>query len=273
MRTIVHLSDLHFNAVNDDLIEPLVASVQSVAPDVLAVSGDLTQHAWPAEFRRAAELMKRLPGVLIVVPGNHDMSFYNPVRRATQRLRLFRDLITADPEPFYADDEIAVLGLNTARVRHLRDGRIREWQVRRLEEKLGKHPMRVLVTHHPFDLPAVYPGSEILSGGQAYIRRVVRSVDVLLAGHMHISHAGPTALRYEFEAESAVFVQAGTALSTRGRGELNAFQVIRTTVTQIEVTQHSFTGAAFTADAVRRFERQGGGWQLAAGNGPHSVSA
>ena len=46
------------------------------------------------------------------------------------------------------------------------------------------------------------------------MKRVVAAVDVLLAGHMHISHAAPTAIRYKLAGNSAVFVQAGTALST-----------------------------------------------------------
>ena len=37
MRTIVHLSDLHFNRVEDELIPKLVDTVRSLKPNVVAV--------------------------------------------------------------------------------------------------------------------------------------------------------------------------------------------------------------------------------------------
>ena len=41
-RTIVHLSDLHFGRVDPGIPDRLVASIRSVEPDVVAVSGDPT---------------------------------------------------------------------------------------------------------------------------------------------------------------------------------------------------------------------------------------
>lgn len=269
MRTIVHLSDLHFGRVDHTLVEPLLDVVAKISPDVTAVSGDLTQHAFEREFRAAAHFLQRLPGKLIVVPGNHDMAFLNPWKRATQRLKMFREFISNDPEPFHVDDEIAVLGLNTSRVTHLRDGRIREWQILKMEEKMGlvtHGGTRVLVTHHPFDLPEIFPASEIVGRGARYFRRVVGCIDLMLAGHMHVSHAGPTAVRYNIGGESAIFVQAGTALSTRTRGEENAFQVIRTTPGVIEVQQFLTSGDRFIPGETRLFRKDGGAW-LAASHG------
>ena len=266
MRTIVHLSDLHFGRVDHTLVEPLLDVVRSVNPDVTAVSGDLTQHAFEKEFLAASAFLRQLTGRLIVVPGNHDMAFLNPWKRATQRLRMFRQLISNDPEPFYVDDEIAVLGLNTARVTHLRDGRIREWQIARLEERMAEvthSGTRILVTHHPFDLPAIFPASEIVGSGARYFKRVVSCIDLMLAGHMHVSHAGPTAMRYNIGGESAIFVQAGTALSTRTRTEENAFQVIRTSPGAIEVQQYTSSAETFTSAESRVFRKEQGAWVAA----------
>lgn len=263
MKTIVHLSDLHFGRVDHTLVEPLVEVVRSINPNVTAVSGDLTQHAFEREFLTAAAFLRRLPGRLVVVPGNHDMAFLNPWKRATQRLRMFRQFITNDPEPFYVDDEIAVLGLNTARVTHLRDGRIREWQIARMEERMRSvthSGTRILVTHHPFDLPQIFPASQIVGSGARYFKRVLGCIDLMLAGHMHVSHAGPTATRYNIAGESAIFVQAGTALSTRVRTEENSFQVIRTSPGVIEVQQYTSAGEAFHAAEARLFRKDKSEW-------------
>ena len=266
MRRIVHLSDLHFGRVDPTLIEPLLEAVYSCQPDIMALSGDFTQNGTEREFREAAEFLKRLPGHIIAVPGNHDMAFLNVWKRATQRLKLFREFISNDPEPWYCDDEIAIMGLNTARVTHLRDGRIREWQVRKLEERMSvikPDVIRVLVTHHPFDLPALYKPDELVDRGERYIKRVVHSIDMMLAGHMHISHAAPTALRYQVLNDSAVFVQAGTALSTRVRSEDNAFQFIRTSPGAIEVQQFLEHSGRFLPCKPSLFRSHAGVWMPA----------
>lgn len=264
MRTIVHLSDLHFNAIDERLIGPLTEAVHGIAPDVLAVSGDLTQHAHPSEFEAAMTFLGGLPGHPIIVPGNHDMAFYNLWRRATQRLKLFRRFVSNDPEPFYLDGELAILGLNTARVSHLRDGRIRSWQVKRMEERMSEaasEAVRVLVTHHPFDLPEIFPDAELVGRGREYLPRVVKCIDVMLAGHMHISYAAPTALRYKIQGHSAIFVQAGTGLSTRTRSECNSFQVIRTSSESIDTQQFVADKLRFESKDRHVFRRSESGWR------------
>jgi 3',5'-cyclic AMP phosphodiesterase CpdA len=266
MRTIVHLSDLHFNWVQEDLVPKLVETVRELRPNVVAISGDFTQHARHNEFERARTFIRSLPGHLILVPGNHDMAFLNPWRRLTQRLTLYKQYITNDLQPHYSDAEVTIVGLNTARVSHLRDGRIRDWQVDHMEEVMSRSEpgaIRILVTHHPFDLPQSYMAAELI--GSNVMKRVVSAVDVLLAGHMHISHAAPTAIRYKLAGSSAIFVQAGTALSTRERGEPNAFQVLRTHGSAIEVEQYSENPSldGFHPVKTTRFVRSESGWKAA----------
>jgi 3',5'-cyclic AMP phosphodiesterase CpdA len=233
---------LHFGKLDPALLDPLAAAVKGAYPDVLAVSGDFVQWGTEREFREAGEFVRTLPGYPILVPGNHDMSLLNPISRATQQLRRFRRHITKEREPFYVDAEIAVIGMNTARVTHLRDGRIRPWQVDRLEKRLGAYDpeiTKVLVTHHPFDLPEHYEHDELI--GQKVMKRIVAAVDVLLAGHMHISYAGRTATRYKIEGQSAIFVQAGTALSTRMRGESNSFNVLTIWEGRVRIDQFTWS--------------------------------
>jgi 3',5'-cyclic AMP phosphodiesterase CpdA len=264
VRTIVHVSDLHFGAIDRTLVPLLHDAIRSARPDILAVSGDLTQHAWPQEFEEAVDFLRGLPGRLLVVPGNHDMSFYNPWRRATQRLRLYRKHVTHDLEPFYCDEEIVICGFNTARVSHLRDGRIRESQIATMEERMAAAPsgaVRVLMTHHPFDLPERYAPTEIIGRGRRFMERITNCIDLLLAGHMHISHAAPTAIRYKIAGQSAIFVQAGTALSTRVRGEENSFQVIQVAADAIETELWRFDNTRYAPAGRLHFQRSiDGGW-------------
>ena len=107
MRTVVHLSDLHFGRVDPGMIEPLVTTVKALQPDLVAISGDLTQRAREREFREARTFLARLPSPQIVVPGNHDLPLHNVFKRFVDPLRLYRRCITDNLEPFYADEEIA----------------------------------------------------------------------------------------------------------------------------------------------------------------------
>lgn len=269
IRTLVHVSDLHFGNNDEALVPALAEAVNRVGPDVVAVSGDLTQHATEREFGRARALLDLFTGVRIVVPGNHDLSFYNPWKRFTQRLRLYKQYITDDLDPIYRDAELIVAGLNTARVPLFRGGRFSASQMSKVELRMrdAGDAVRVLVTHHPFDLPPSYASREIVRGARQNMVRLLDHVDVLLAGHHHLSHAGGTAERYKVEGRSAVFVQAGTALSLRRPGENNSFNVLRFEGGSLSLTVHSWTPESRAYEPARShsFRRTpGASWEPAA---------
>lgn len=231
MRTVVHISDLHFGRVDPALLEPLAEAIADARPDVLAVSGDLTQRARTAQFEQAAAYLRTLPTPQIVVPGNHDVPLYDVVRRFLAPLARFRRYISAEAFPFVQDGEIAIIGLNTARSLTFKGGRINQAQVAEVAERfrgLAEPVTRIVVTHHPFDLPAGGDESDLVGrASMAMTAFAGCGVDLFLSGHLHQSHAGSTAQRYRIDGYAALVVQAGTATSTRARGEANAFNVIR----------------------------------------------
>jgi 3',5'-cyclic AMP phosphodiesterase CpdA len=254
MRLLAHLSDLHFGRVSLEVVDPLVAAICELRPDVVVISGDLVENATDQEFRDARVFLDRLPQPHIIVPGNHDLAFRNPIRRVYQGLDLYRRYITDDPLPGYRDEEIVILGVNTARRFPIRGGRISEWQVRVIEQRLRGEQVRILVTHHPFDLAEIYPNRELVNRARSAMARLAAVVDLLLAGHMHVGHAGQTAVRYKLSGRSPIFVQAGTATSVHGRGEPNAFNLIRIDRTNVTIEHHHWTNNHFAPAALQRFE-------------------
>jgi 3',5'-cyclic AMP phosphodiesterase CpdA len=61
MRTIAHISDLHFGRLDKPVAEGLVADLAHRSPAVLVASGDFTQRARPAQYAAARDYLKRLP--------------------------------------------------------------------------------------------------------------------------------------------------------------------------------------------------------------------
>jgi 3',5'-cyclic AMP phosphodiesterase CpdA len=198
------------------------------------------------------------------VPGNHDVPLYNIYARFRGGFDVYKQYVTDNLEPFYLDDEIAIVGVNTARRLIIKGGRINDGQMLRVEDQLCGLPDRIkkiVVTHHPFDLPPGYE-PEHLAGrsGEALGRFLRCGLDLLLAGHLHVSSCGPTAVRFGSGSRSAIFVQAGTACSARGRGEPNSYNVIRLDNSSIEIQTLSATIAGFEPSSVQRFDQSPSGW-------------
>jgi 3',5'-cyclic AMP phosphodiesterase CpdA len=264
IRTIVHISDVHFGRTQEIAVKALTNAVKELHPDAVVVSGDLTQRARRREFEHARAFLDGLPEPQIVVPGNHDVPMHI-VARFASALDNYRQYISADLQPFYQDEEVAIAGLNTARSLTIKGGRVNLRQMERVESTLGVAPsnlIKILVTHHPFDLPPAYGRRDLVRrAAHAMVRFARCGVDIYLAGHFHVSHCGRTAERYDFGGYSAIFVQAGTACSTRGRGEPNSFNVIRTNTVRVSVETLSMTSdGSFRAVAVSNFSRESGGW-------------
>src|SRR5919107_1016306 len=266
MRTIIHLSDLHFGRVNLSLLDPLISIARKIGPDVVAVSGDLTQRARSYQFQQARSFLDALPKPQIVVPGNHDIPLHNVFARFVERLTKYKRYITEDLQPAYEDEEAVMVGVNTARSSVFKGGRINESQVGRLREKfcaLTSGIVKVVVTHHPFDLPEGYNDRDLVGRARMAMTSLAEcGADLFLAGHLHISHTGH-AKRYNIHGYSALVVQAGTATSTRERGEANSFNLLRIAYPAITVEKHAWDAAIgqFALHSGEAFEYTPDGWR------------
>jgi 3',5'-cyclic AMP phosphodiesterase CpdA len=265
MRTVAHLSDLHFGRIDGAVLGPLRTAVVSARPDLIAISGDFTQRARRREFAAARAFLDTLEPPKLLVPGNHDVPLWNVAARFLTPLARYRSYISPELEPEYVDEEMVVLGVNTARSFARGEGRINMDKVERIVRRLAELPptlIRVIVTHHPFDLPAGVPERRLL--GRAYramARLAVASADLFLSGHLHLSHASHSAERYRIAGHSALIVQAGT-VSLRGRGEQPSFNLVRVARPRIELLKFVWDPAAgsFVETSVGRYRHTAEGW-------------
>jgi 3',5'-cyclic AMP phosphodiesterase CpdA len=270
LRIIAHLSDLHFGRVNQTIARGLIAKLREANPDLVVVSGDLTQRAKDSEFREARAFLAALPRPQIVVPGNHDLPLYNILARWLTPFSRFRRYICDDLEPFYADAEIVVVGINSARADTFKNGRINGEQVARSSLKMGAYKAgmtRIVVTHHPFHAQEAADQSNLIHRAPMAMEAFARAkVDLILSGHLHRSATVDGGERYGRDGRSVLLVQAGTAVSMRRRGELNAFNLIHVDFPQIRVEclEWNEKSNLFAISHANEFFRHAGIWSRTA---------
>jgi 3',5'-cyclic AMP phosphodiesterase CpdA len=275
VRVIAHISDLHFGRVDEKIVAALAAQIIAAKPDLIAVSGDLTQRARVSEFRAARVFLDSFPQPKVIVPGNHDIPLVHLFDRALRPLAKYREYISADLGPYYSDEEIAVLGINTARSLVHKAGRINRRQVKNACERfksLAPDIVRIVVTHHPLDLPNSHPPSHLVGRAQMAMAGFAGCrVDLFLSGHLHLGHTLGTTPRYAIPGYSAVVVHAGTAASTRTRSEPNSWNLVRIQNRHIVVERFTWLSESggFAGPAIERFESTAVGWrQIVRPEGP-----
>jgi 3',5'-cyclic AMP phosphodiesterase CpdA len=271
MRTLVHLSDLHTGRVDPRVVDALIRTINGIEPDLIVFSGDLTQRATRTQFREAREFLDALQAPLLVIPGNHDVPLWNIARRFITPLERYKRFITTDLAPVIEDDEMIVVGVNTARSVTWGEGRINKRQVDALLRRLEAAPRdvtRIIVTHHPFDLPPGVHRRRLLGRARmAMARFAAAGADLFLSGHLHLSHVSHSAERYRIAGHSALIVQAGT-VSMRGRGEEPSFNILRLERRRLTLDRFVWDplASAFSEVAAGEYEHAEDGWRAAKGD-------
>jgi 3',5'-cyclic AMP phosphodiesterase CpdA len=247
VRTIVHISDLHFGRVDEKRVLPLSKLIKKIDPDIVVISGDLTQRAKAEQFIAAEAFIRSLKQNVLVIPGNHDIPLFNLFARIFAPFKKYSEFINADLSPFYKDSEIAILGINSVRRDRATSGKIKDIDFTRAEELFGKLDpkiVKIVVAHHPFDLIP----SEVktykhvhtaMKGSKKTIKRMSKmGIDIFLSGHLHVFNAGAS-IRHKIEGYSGLMVQAGTAISTRTHGGQVSFNVLRINKKKIIVEHYA----------------------------------
>ncbi len=265
MRTIAHISDLHFGTVDPAIAEALVQDVAARKPSLVVVSGDFTQRARSEQYRQAAKFLKRLPQPQLVVPGNHDVPLWDVLRRVFRPMERYRRFISDDLMPVFRDDQMLVVGVNTARSFTQKSGWISDRQLQEIHDlTCGAAPelMKVVVTHHPFIPSPRDPGGDIvLDAAEALDRLEQCGIDLLLAGHLHLAYHDDIRSHHKSLKRSVLSVQAGTATSTRVRGEPNAYNWITLVPNQVSVEVRIWNTKAFEQSLITEYERVEHVWQ------------
>jgi len=261
---IGHISDLHFGRIADPgIVEALHLDLHRSNMDLIIVSGDLTQRAFPWQYRDAAAFLKKMEIPWLVVPGNHDVyPWWRPFLRLQDPLRRYKKWISEELNPRVQWSDLAVLGINSAFGMTVQGGRIdsedRE-QMRLFFSSVDDRSFRILVVHHHLtQLDAIFD-HDIAKGAEETLHCAAdQRVGMILCGHLHISHV--THLENISPGHSIIICTAGTSTSDRGRGKdpaSNFYNQITVDREHIDIEERKFDYAqsAFVEASNSRYPR------------------
>lgn len=237
---VAHISDIHFGKLtHPGIVEALTKDIHDAAPELVVISGDLTQRAKRSQFREAAAMIESFEPPVMVVPGNHDIpAWWRPWMRTLNPLGRYEELISPELRPTFEGQGLAVAGINTAHRLTIKGGKIRPEQVafvRGFFRHADPSAFRILALHHP-PLALQRPRRHDVARFSHLAIDMIgeQRVDLVLCGHLHQSTVESVPLE---GGHSVVIASAGTASSSRGRAQdrrQNIYNVVR-------VRQESFT--------------------------------
>lgn len=167
MSVLLQISDPHFGTEQPPVVEALVALARRQRPDLLVLSGDITQRARPTQFRVARAFMHRLGAPVLAVPGNHDIPLFDLWARLRRPYAGHIAAFGDDLEPVHFSPDLMVVCVNTTRAWRHKHGEVSGLQVDRVARLLagaGAAQLRVVVVHQPLavtraeDLPNLLRG-------------------------------------------------------------------------------------------------------------------
>jgi 3',5'-cyclic AMP phosphodiesterase CpdA len=233
MTLLLQVSDPHFGTERPPVVEALVRLALALQPQVLLLSGDITQRATRAQFAAAQALVQRLqvPHCL-AVPGNHDIPLHHLPLRLLWPYARYSAAFGAELEPSLETDDLLLLAVNTTRWWRHADGQLSATQTERVTRRLAQArpgQRRVVMVHQPLAVTRPEDEKNRLHGHAAALQAWgAAGVDLIVGGHIHLPFVLPLAA-------GGWAVQAGTAVSSRVRaGAGNSVNLIRIDATRRE---------------------------------------
>ena len=228
MSVVLHISDTHFGSEQPAVVQALVQLAHHQKPDLVVLSGDITQRARPEQFSAARQFLGSLAAPALVLPGNHDIALFDLWARLTRPYARYSAAFGPLLEPVHQSHDLLVLGVNTTRAARHKHGEVSTAQIERVAHMLAQatpQQLRLVVVHQPVAVTRTSDVKNLLRGhAPALAAWAAAGADLVLGGHIHL----PYTLAVPGLARPVWAVQAGTAVSTRLRAGLpNSVNLLR----------------------------------------------
>ena len=224
MSTLLQISDTHFGTEQPEVVRALEALAREKKPDVLVVSGDITQRATPAQFAQARAFCDRLQvKQMLALPGNHDIALFNLFTRVVQPYAAYRKAFGQALEQHLQTPSLSISTVNTTRWWRHKNGQVSTAQIERVCLQLSKataQQLRIVVVHQPVHVLRAQDEHDRLIGWHAAVQAWSKAgADIVMGGHIHLPYVCELSAHVDALARRMWCVQAGTAVSSRIRRE------------------------------------------------------
>lgn len=233
MTVVLQVSDTHFGTEQPQALVALQRLSAQLRPDLLLVTGDVTQRATPAQFASARAYFDGL-GVpaRLVIPGNHDIPLIDLLTRVLHPYGRYRHAFGQALEGEFETDDLLVITVNTTRAWRHKHGEVSARQIERVAQRLAAGrpgQFKLVAVHQPVAVPTTADTHNLLRGHEAAVRRWAEAgADAVAGGHIHLPYVLPLKNQWPDLVRPVWAIQAGTALSSRVRGGIpNSVNVIR----------------------------------------------
>ena len=261
MTTLLQISDPHFGTERAPAVQALLQLAREQAPDVVVLSGDITQRARRSQFDAARAFIDELqPPALVAIPGNHDIPLFNVSARIFTPYANYARTFGEDLEPVFEAPHLLVIGVNTTRPRRHKDGELSLAQIDRVARRLQRAApaqVRIVVVHQPVLAIRASDENNLLHGHRRAVPAwAAAGADIIMGGHIHLPYVRSLRTTFTSLARDIWTVQAGTAVSSRLReGTANSVNLIRCAGTRspractVEQWDHVATSGQFERQA------------------------
>lgn len=245
---IIHISDLHFGMHNPAIIEPFFADLALLKPEIIIVSGDLTQRARTEQFQELSAFLQRLTVPLLVVPGNHDIPFDNPFTRFVCPFQRFNKYVSPELEASYNDKEVNILGVNSATPYKIKDGTLSHKTLKRISDHFSaaSKQLNILFFHH--NLKYFSGMHHPLNNAEEFLDYLKESpIHIVCTGHLHYSNLKLISKNQDGQ---CALLHAGSLFCPRTRDGKNSFYFITTEQLRCSIDRRVFVNNIFSSEQI-----------------------
>ena len=191
MSVIFHVSDVHFGREDRVALDWFADAVKREQPDAITLTGDLTMRARSHEFEAAREWLTSLGRPVTLEVGNHDLPYFNPLRRIFSPYKRFRRIEQAIERPFDLADARLIPLKTTSRAQfrfNWASGRVSKSGLEEALSMLAQKPQgatALILCHHPLFAATDDHGERTAGGSTALDALAAAGADLVLSGHVH----------------------------------------------------------------------------------------
>lgn len=248
---IIQISDLHFGMNQTQIIEPFLNDISFLQPEVIIISGDLTQRATEEQYGLLRDFLKKLPGTLLIVPGNHDIPFYNVISRWVHPFKHYKHYISPQLECEFSNNEVNILGVSSVNPYAVKDGLLTEETITRIKTHFSADSgqLNILFFHHNLNY---FSGMHHpLNNADELLTYIKDSpIHMVCTGHLHYANIK---LIPKQKGQFAL-LHAGSLLCERTKDGINSYYLIETNHLKYSVEWRVFGNDSFESQQIQELD-------------------